>query len=92
MGECLVDEKVWIVKSHFPLCNEDRSFKAPKAICCVRNPKDVVSSMFNFKATHSQNSNVDDECFQILKDDWDVLMKNEISCWKDFHDYWIKKY
>ena len=25
-----------------------------------------------------------------MPEDWDKVIKNEITCWKDFHDYWIK--
>ena len=92
MGECIADERAWIIKTHHPLSKEVENFTTCKAICCVRNPLDVITSMFNFAGTHSQSSSVTNDTYTKLKDDWDKMMRNEASCWKDFHDYWIKKF
>jgi hypothetical protein len=45
-GEGIYDDHVWFVKSHYPI-GKDEFFTADKAICCVRNPLDVVPSLFN---------------------------------------------
>jgi hypothetical protein len=58
-GEAHTGEPVWIVKTHYPL-GKDQLVKASKAVCCVRSPLDVVSSMFNFWATQTQNKSVSD--------------------------------
>ena len=49
-GECFVDDSTWFIKTHYPL-GVEKAFSANKVILCVRNPLDVVSSMFNFWAT-----------------------------------------
>ena len=51
-GECMVDSSPWFIKTHYPL-GKEKPFMANKAILCVRNPLDVVSSMFNFWATQT---------------------------------------
>lgn len=50
-GEAHLDN-VWVIKTHYPL-GKDRTVTAAKVICCVRNPFDVVTSMFNFWATQT---------------------------------------
>lgn len=64
-------------------------FLANKVLVCVRNPVDVAVSMFNFVTTCSQNMSVKDE----LKypHELDAIMRNEITVWRDFHNYWIAK-
>jgi hypothetical protein len=80
---------VWFVKTHYPL-GRDIFFTANKAICCVRNPLDIVKSMFNFWTTQTQNKSVtDDEYHLTFADDWKKLVQNEITCWRDFHKLWI---
>ena len=49
-GECKVGDDCWFIKTHYPL-GKEVPFKANKVILCVRNPLDVVTSMFNFWAT-----------------------------------------
>ena len=51
-GEAMVDSRTWFVKTHYPL-GVETPFKAKKVICCVRNPLDVVTSMFNFWSTQT---------------------------------------
>ena len=56
-GESMTNPNVWIVKTHFPLGNEPK-LNARKVICCVRNPQDVVASMFNFWATFTHSKSI----------------------------------
>ena len=49
-GEAKVNDECWFVKTHYPLGKETQ-FEAQKVILCVRNPLDVVTSMFNFWTT-----------------------------------------
>ena len=46
-GECKVNDECWFIKTHYPL-GEEIKFMANKVILCVRNPLDVVTSIFNF--------------------------------------------
>ena len=79
-------DNVWIVKTHYPL-GKDKTVTAKRVICCVRNPLDVVTSMFNFWSTQTQNLSCDAD-FSSMSE-WDALIKQEITLWRDFHKYWI---
>ena len=54
-GQAQIDEKVWIVKSHFPMGKKSRQFDANKCILLVRNPMDVMMSVYNKMATKSHD-------------------------------------
>jgi len=47
-AEGIVNEQVWINKSHFP-CRFpfDKEYSSDFALCCIRNPLDVIVSFFN---------------------------------------------
>ena len=48
-GENVVDDTVWIVKTHSPLYDvENLSFGANKVVLVVRNPLDSMISFLNF--------------------------------------------
>lgn len=49
LGEHVVDDSVWIKKSHDPMqLPGSLMTKCNKVICCVRNPYDVMISMTHF--------------------------------------------
>ena len=56
-GEGEIDDKVWIVKSHFPERIGHAKFNANKCIVIVRNPLDSIFSLFNMvgTTTHSES-------------------------------------
>jgi len=68
---------------------------ASKVVCCVRNPLDVVTSMFNFWATQTQSKSIEEQNYfqsdSPLKPYWDALVKQELTAWRDFHNYWIER-
>jgi hypothetical protein len=51
-GEAHLDN-AWILKTHYPLGVDRGPITCAKVVCCVRNPLDVVTSMFNFWATQT---------------------------------------
>ena len=77
---------MWILKTHYPL-GKDKAITCGKVVCCVRNPLDVIASMFNFWATQTQNLS----CVESFAEsqDWKDFVKQEITNWRDFHRYWI---
>lgn len=90
-GECKVDNDCWFIKTHYPLGIEV-PFIANKVIICVRNPLDVVTSVFNFWSSQTQNLSIEQQDFHTqFPQDWQNLVKQEISCWRDWHNFWIKK-
>jgi len=55
-GEDIVDDTVWIVKTHSPWCMPFAPlYKANKMMCVVRNPLDVVLSWLNLVALCNHN-------------------------------------
>ena len=54
-GTGKIDEKVWIVKSHFPVGKKHGQFNANKCILVVRNPMDVLMSLYNKMATRTHD-------------------------------------
>ena len=53
-GENIVDDRVWVKKTHWPIAMPDAEpFMSNKVICCVRNPLDVFVSMSNLTSTFS---------------------------------------
>jgi hypothetical protein len=48
MGEEVVDDRAWIIKSHHPMPNPlQLDFVSNKVICIVRNPVDAMVSMIS---------------------------------------------
>ena len=51
-GQEIIDDSVWIRKSHDPKMNPNNiTNKCNKVICCVRNPYDTIFSLINFMPT-----------------------------------------
>lgn len=56
-GEDIVDDTVWVVKSHSPWCMPFAPvFHANKMVCIVRNPMDVIVSWLDLVATASHST------------------------------------
>jgi len=65
-GEDIVDDTVWIVKTHSPWCMPYApKFKAQKIMVIVRNPLDVIPSWLNLVSTGAHNLKIE---FQVEKD------------------------
>ena len=57
IGENIVDDTCWIIKSHHPFPKMDaREFDANKIVVCVRNPFDVIISVMNMLNLSSQSA------------------------------------
>ena len=55
-GEYVVDDTVWIVKTHFPwVMAEQPEFSTSKIICVVRNPLQSVYSWLEFLSTQKHD-------------------------------------
>ena len=56
-GESIVDNRVWIKKTHWPnIMPGAGEFHSNKVICCVRNPLDVFVSIMNLACTFSHSA------------------------------------
>ena len=93
-GEGQIDDRVWIVKSHFPERIGRAKFAANKCIIIVRNPLDSIFSLFNMVATTTHSESISQEALdKLLKSTnlWDKFIRQEVSVWADFHNYWLEK-
>jgi hypothetical protein len=55
----------------------------------VRNPLDAIVSLFNMACTGSHTNSIVDSDFKKFYNLFQMFLKNEISVWKDFHDFWL---
>jgi hypothetical protein len=70
-GENIVDERVWVVKTHYPMNMPGTlPFHSNKTIVCVRNPMDVFPSMFNHMSTWSHSVKPDFEVEKEFPEFW----------------------
>ena len=88
-GEGLVDKRVWVVKTHYPERYGKTKFYAERAILLVRNPMDCITSLYNMVATGSHNRSIEDNDFNKFPKVWGDFVTQDISVWKDFHDFWL---
>jgi hypothetical protein len=63
VGEGVIDDSVWIVKTHFPEKIGYKVFNAHKCLLIVRSPIDAISSYFNMIATSSHTNSIPEEDF-----------------------------
>jgi len=89
-GEGLVDKRVWIVKTHYPERYGKTKFGSERCILLVRSPLDCVTSLFNMVCSGSHDRSITDEDFVTFKNHWAQFIEQEITVWKDFHDFWLK--
>ena len=88
-GEGLVDKRVWVVKTHYPERYGKTKFYAERAILLVRNPLDAITSLFNMICTGSHNKSISLEDYSKFVESWNEYVQQDITVWKDFHDFWI---
>ena len=89
-GEGLVDKRVWVIKTHYPERYGKTKFGAERCILLVRSPLDCITSLFNMVCSGSHDCSISDEDFQRFNALWTEFIEQEISIWKDFHDFWMR--
>lgn len=89
-GEGHIDESVWIVKSHYPERLGHSPLRVNKCLLMVRSPIDCIWSFFNMMATQSHTKSIPEDKIDKLKDLWELFVSDEITTWRDFHEYWTK--
>ena len=89
----MVDDHIWICKTHYPLTlPDDLPQQVSKAICCVRNPLDVIMSEFNFMLTWTHNKVPADGDLHIkYQSIFEKVISDKILSWNAFHEYWKEK-
>lgn len=68
-GEGIVDNSVWVVKSHFPERLGYVKFNASRVVLVVRNPFDAIESYFHMGMTNTH----------------DRMLTPEVSCFEAVH-------
>lgn len=89
-GEGLVDKRVWIVKTHYPERYGKTRFGAERAILLVRSPLDCITSLFNMVCSGSHDLSITDKDFAQFQKYWHEFIQQEITVWRDFHEFWLK--
>lgn len=83
-GEGLVDERVWVVKTHYPERLQKIIYGAERAILLVRSPLDCLPSFFNMLCSGSHNLSIADDDFTKFNKEWADFIDEEITIWNDF--------
>ena len=89
-GEGLVDKRVLVIKSHYPERYGKTKFGAERAILLVRSPLDCITSLFNMICTGSHDLSISDKTYAKFPNQWLEFVRQEITVWKDFHEFWLK--
>ena len=88
-GEGLVDNRVWVVKSHYPERYGNSEYYCDRAILLVRNPMDCIVSLFHMVCSGSHNYSIHDDDFKKFVKYWKDFVDMEFTVWDDFHKFWM---
>ncbi|CAI2367336.1 unnamed protein product [Moneuplotes crassus] len=88
-GEGISNKKVWLVQTSFPEQIGDARIDINKAIVVVRNPCDAIYSHFNRLINKDLSRKISPIEMEEYKESWEKFVDQEISVWREFHDYWM---
>ena len=89
-GEGLVDKRVMAIKTHFPERYGKTKFGAERCVLLVRSPLDCITSLFNMVCSGSHDLSIADDDFVKFEKQWAEFIEQEITVWRDFHNFWLK--
>jgi hypothetical protein len=90
-GESYTDNKVQFIKSHFPyIYPMTTPVSGSKSVVCVRNPLDVMTSLFLFTATLTHNATPLNKFHTEFAEQWDWVVKEQFKFWTQFCHYWVE--
>ena len=85
-GEEIIDDSVWIYKSHDPIMFPNPIIhKANKIIVCVRNPYDILVSIMNFMPIHCQGGTIEQDFQKDIPEKWDLNIRKNTQVMKLYH-------
>ncbi|KAH8048968.1 protein xylosyltransferase [Aureococcus anophagefferens] len=87
-GEGVIDERTWVVKSHYP--ERRAALRRRNAILLVRNPWDVIDSYFNMTLTNSHNTTMRDDQYARFEELFRGLARAEADVWARFNRWWLR--
>ncbi len=73
-GEGVVDDRVHIIKTHWPERKGWRRFSTRRVIILVRNPFHAIESYFHLCLTNSYEESLRGDVFDRLKEVWDGMV------------------
>ena len=73
-GEGIMDNSVFIVKSHFPERLGHSTFKCSKVILVVRNPLDCIASLFHMIATGTHSESIKESTLPKAAELWKAFI------------------
>jgi hypothetical protein len=87
LGEEIVDERCWIVKTHYPMALPTQlPYFSNKIIVIVRNPLDVFPSLFGLASTASHSATFPFENHEEAPDQWDKYLRGMSQMHKQYWD------
>jgi len=90
-GEGVVDERAWVVKTHWPERYGYRRFPTQRIILLVRNPFDAIHSYFNMGLTNTHEGRLVDDLYSSLGELWEDMARNEAKVWAKFNTHWLTR-
>jgi len=90
VGEGLMDNRVQVIKTHYPEKIGVGVFPSDRTLLIIRNPLDTLVSDFNLITSGSHDESILDSDFDLFKKEWNTFVKDEIRNWAEFHEWWLK--
>lgn len=90
-GEGVADKRVQLVKTHFPERMGSLLYATEKTVLLIRSPLDCIISLFHMDCTATHDCSILDSDFVSFASKWEAWVQNEITVWRDFHNYWMKQ-
>lgn len=90
-GEGLVDERVWVIKTHFPERYMSARYACHRAIMAVRSPMDCITSLFHMIGSSTHDCSIEESDFAKNIEDWEAWVTQEAVIWADYHKWWLEQ-
>lgn len=74
IGEGMIDNSVWLIKSHFPERAGHSQLRINKCVIIVRSPIDCIASLFNMIATGSHSKSIQKDHYEMVPELWDKFI------------------
>jgi hypothetical protein len=89
-GEYNFDDKVWMVKAHYPYMYPFTApISASKAICLVRSPFDVMASLWQLSVNGTHTRSMKNDFPNEFPEEWDWFVREHIDIYNKFYDFWL---
>tara|TARA_B110000208_G_scaffold6750_1_gene8627 strand:- start:2393 stop:3652 length:1260 start_codon:yes stop_codon:yes gene_type:complete len=90
-GEGTIDDKVLLVKTHYPERLGYAPLSARRIVLLVRNPLDSLVSYFNMMCTMSHTTSIEESEYERFRAEWDGFVAEEIEMWHRFNSWWMDR-